>query len=362
MPASVSIGPAMWMDGATYNGSVLRPITCGLLVSTVNQVMSGVLPGGGGLGVNAGSGMSVAVGTGYLVIASSAGVTAGGYLGAVNTVTTLTLAGSDPVNPRIDLVCATVSDVGNASSAWLLQVITGIPAGSPVAPSLPPDSLALATVLVPANSLSVSGGNITDERVFTAAQGGIVPVPNLTSGVTPLTGYQGMHIYDRSTLRTARLTNTGAVAQLVTLPFTPQRARKTTNVPITPSVGGVATLCSVSVITDGNTDLEIQVKWPGLFIGNSAAFGVYGAMMRIRIDSGVLDELSAPASTNAQGTTGNGAPGGGWTYVTSAGVDRPAAGTHTITFDAVGFGDGTNPVEVVCTPGAAVLYVRAAPL
>lgn len=204
MPSSVTTGPAIWMDGPTYNGANLRPIFSGLLVPSAIQVMSGILPGGGAWSVSPGSGMQVIVGTGTAVIASSVGVTDGGYICTALTTSALTVAGSDPVNPRIDLVCATANDLGNSSSAGEFQIIAGVPAAIPAAPSLPPNSLALAQVLVPALSSSVSSGNITDERMFTVLHGGIIPVPNLTSGLSPLTGYQGQYAHDRSTGRLVR--------------------------------------------------------------------------------------------------------------------------------------------------------------
>lgn len=356
MPASVSVGPAWAMDGPTYNGADLRPIFAGLLAAGPIQVMSGVLPGGGALFVTAGSGMTVVVGTGDLVIASSAGVTAGGYLGAVNTSTTLTITGSDPVNPRIDLVCATVSDVGNSSSAWLLQVITGTPSGSPVAPSLPANSLALATVLVPANSLSVAGGNVTDQRVFTAMQGGIIPVPNLTTGLAALTPYAGLYVHDEQTGRLVRVSLGGAAQQPQLLPFVPQLARRTT---VVGAVSGSITVLSASVTTDGNTDIEILAKWYAVTIATSGALGTYSANLNLLIDGTQVASVLVPATTS-----GESGPGGSLPHVTSSGIDRPAAGTHTVVLQLqVVNGDGTHQLQVSAGATApATLYVRPAPL
>lgn len=111
-----------------------------------------------------------------------------------------------------------------------------------VAPELPASSLALATVLVPASSSSVSSGNITDVRVFTAARGGIIPVPSLTTGPDALTGYQGKMIYDRTTQRYCRLTTGGEVVQPILLPVEPQLASQTGTVPVTSSYATMASL------------------------------------------------------------------------------------------------------------------------
>lgn len=370
MPSSVTIGPAWPMNGPTYNEADLSPILCGMFLASAIQVMSGVLPGGGAFSVTAGAGMSVNVGSGTLVIASSSGVTSGGYIGAVNTVTNLTVTGSDPVNPRVDLICATVNELGSSSSNWELQVIAGTPAPGATlgnltgAPSLPPDSLPLAYLLVPATSTSVSTGNISDRRVWTAAQGGIVPTASLASAAAELTGYHGLYIHDRNTLRLARLELGSTISQPVLLPFTPQQDRQTTTVSPGPSVGASIVVCSVSVTTDGSTDIEIQVKWPGLYINNSAAFGVYTANLLVRIDGSPVAEIGAPVATNAQNTTGGlTAGGGGFTHVTESGTDRPSAAAHTVDFVMTGFGDGTHSVQMPCAGSApATLYVRAVPL
>jgi hypothetical protein len=227
--SSVSMGVAWPLNGATYNESDLAPIDTAHLAAgaTGSQVMSGVLPGGGALDVTAGSGMTVTVGTGSCAIANSSGSTYGGFLATATSATTLTVSGSDLVNPRVDLICATVNDLGTSSADWVLQIITGTPTGGATlasldgAPDLPDDSLLLAYLLVPALSSSVSSGNISDQRVFTACQGGIIPVPNLDSGVAALTPYQGTYVHDRQTLRLARLSVSDGVLQPTLLPFAP---------------------------------------------------------------------------------------------------------------------------------------------
>src|SRR6185437_2415994 len=98
------------------------------------------------------------------------------------------------------------------------------PAPSPSAPVTPSNSLALATVRVPALSSSVSSGNITDQRVFTATQGGIIPVPNLSGGIAALSAYRGMYAHDRATGRLVTVANGPAAQQPALLPFTPVRA------------------------------------------------------------------------------------------------------------------------------------------
>lgn len=85
----------------------------------------------------------------------------------------LTVAASSPSNPRIDSVIARVKDQSYSGSvnAWNLEVVTGTPAASPVAPALPANCYELARLSVAANATSVAGGNITDQRLLALAVG-----------------------------------------------------------------------------------------------------------------------------------------------------------------------------------------------
>jgi hypothetical protein len=69
----------------------------------------------------------------------------------------------------------------------IFQVIAGTPAGSPVAPALPANSISLATVAVGAAVTQINTGNITDTRVAVTTN---LPVGDIT-GVTAGTGLSG---------------------------------------------------------------------------------------------------------------------------------------------------------------------------
>jgi hypothetical protein len=75
-----------------------------------------------------------------------------------------------------------------SSNNVVLQVVAGTPAGSPVAPSLPANSISLATVAVAAGALSINSGNITDTRVETTTN---VPVTGDITAVTAGNGLSG---------------------------------------------------------------------------------------------------------------------------------------------------------------------------
>jgi hypothetical protein len=102
----------------------------------------------------------------------------------------LSLNTADPTNPRVDLVCATVNDAYYTGSLnnVVLQVVAGTPAGSPVAPALPANSISLATVAVGAGATAITNANITDTRVLVTTN---IPESGDISAVNAGTGLSG---------------------------------------------------------------------------------------------------------------------------------------------------------------------------
>jgi hypothetical protein len=111
--------------------------------------------------------MSVRVASGWAAIIGTTTTNMGVYTIFNDAQDTLTITTADPTNPRIDLVCATVRDAfySGANNDVIFQVIAGTPAGSPVAPALPANSISLATVAVGAAVTQINTANITDTRV-----------------------------------------------------------------------------------------------------------------------------------------------------------------------------------------------------
>jgi hypothetical protein len=111
--------------------------------------------------------MSVRVASGWAAIVGTTTTNMGVYTIFNDAIDTLTITTADPTNPRIDLVCATVRDAfySGANNDVIFQVIAGTPAGSPVTPSLPANSISLATVAVGAAVTQINTANITDTRV-----------------------------------------------------------------------------------------------------------------------------------------------------------------------------------------------------
>ena len=126
---------------------------------------------------NSPTGMSVLVAAGWGAIVGNYTTNMGVYMSYNDASTILTVTTANPSNPRIDLVCLTVSDAyyTGSSNSVALQVIAGTPAASPVAPALPTNSLSLATLAVAAGATQILTANITDTRVQTTTN---LPIPS----------------------------------------------------------------------------------------------------------------------------------------------------------------------------------------
>lgn len=111
--------------------------------------------------------MSVSIAAGWAAILGTYQANMGAYVAYNDAATTATITAADPTNPRIDLVCVTVSDAAytGALNTVSFNVVAGTPAGSPVAPAVPTNSIALAEVAVAAGATTITAGNITDRRV-----------------------------------------------------------------------------------------------------------------------------------------------------------------------------------------------------
>ena len=111
--------------------------------------------------------MSVQIAGGRALIQGTESTYSGVYMVENRGVASATIAAADVSNPRIDIVCATIEDsaYSGATDAWSISVTAGTAAASPVAPSLPSNSLLLCTVAVAAAASSIVDANLTDGRV-----------------------------------------------------------------------------------------------------------------------------------------------------------------------------------------------------
>jgi hypothetical protein len=135
-------------------------------------------------------GMSVIIASGWCAIVGTTQANMGTYVAYNDAATVVAITTANPTNPRIDLICATINDAYYTGSTnnVVFQVIAGTPAGTPVAPSLPANSIALATVDVAAGALSIVTGNITDLRTLVTTN---IPEVGDISAVTAGTGLSG---------------------------------------------------------------------------------------------------------------------------------------------------------------------------
>ena len=154
--------PPSWLQAGSYPAQYDR-LTAQALWATTGIIGSSSLA----VTPNSPAGMSVRVALGWAAIVGTTTSNMGVYTIFNDAQDTLTITTADPTNPRIDLVCATVRDAyySGANNDVIFQVIAGTPAGSPVAPSLPANSISLATVAVGAAVTQINSGNITDTRV-----------------------------------------------------------------------------------------------------------------------------------------------------------------------------------------------------
>lgn len=113
--------------------------------------------------------MTVNIATGWAAIVGTTQSNMGVYLAYNDATYVATITTAPASNSRIDLICATVNDAfySGSTNNVVYQVIAGTAAASPVAPTLPANSISLATVLVGTNVTTITSGNITDTRVAT---------------------------------------------------------------------------------------------------------------------------------------------------------------------------------------------------
>jgi hypothetical protein len=139
---------------------------------------------------NTPAGLSVVVASGWAAIVGTTQANMGTYVTYNDAASVLSLNTADPTNPRIDLVCATVNDAYYTGSLnnVVLQVVAGTPAGSPVAPALPANSISLARVAVGAGATAITNANITDTRVLVTTN---IPEVGDISAVNAGTGLSG---------------------------------------------------------------------------------------------------------------------------------------------------------------------------
>lgn len=349
MVTSVPAHPGAWLDGVAVAGQDLRlQLASAMLTGASPSGTTGIAarPGvrygtGNPLLVQAGSGMNITVNAGVAFVQGGASATAGMYTCCLDTTATLTVATSDPTNPRIDNVICWVTDNGNSSSTTVIALQTGTPAPSPVAPTLPTNALLLAQISVAANASSIIAANISDQRVYTAASGGIVPMANTTGGIT---GPAGLYVHDLSTGRLRVSDGSGNAVAPKTSPFAPITTNVSTMVNL--PTGATTNIINANFAVDGVTEVRAMLSLPGIFMPTYVANSIFF------IDCYVDSTDARRWYTTAVGP-GNSNIFGGGTYVHYV---TPSAGTHNISFQI--FNQSGQAATVQAGGTAAVVTLR----
>ena len=177
--------PPSWLQNASHPAENDR-LTTQALWATTGIIKSDSLE----VTANSPVGMSVIVAGGWAAVVGTIQADMGTYVAYNDGPVGLTITTANATNPRIDLVCLTINDsyYSGATDNVVLQVVAGTPAGSPVVPATPDNSIALAEVYVGAGVLSINSGNITDTRVLVTTN---IPESGDITAVTAGTGLSG---------------------------------------------------------------------------------------------------------------------------------------------------------------------------
>lgn len=198
---TIVVGPVDAVSGApSYTGEMARQTFGGGVVGGKTSTRplgarSGVWPGTPTTTVSiSGTTITIANHGGVLDLETSA--TAGPYPYAVTVPETKTLTAANATLDRIDLISLLLSDPAEgdgSSTPSVASVYTvGTPASTPVAPSTPARSLALATILVPHSGSGSPSVSWVGPYAFAA--GGIGPMNSSTD--RPTSPYVGQYVDD----------------------------------------------------------------------------------------------------------------------------------------------------------------------
>jgi hypothetical protein len=244
--------PPSWLQNGSHPAENDR-LTTQALWATTGIIKSDSLA----VTQNSPAGLSILVSSGWAAIVGTTQANMGTYVGYNDATVVLSITTADPTNPRVDLVCLTVNDAyyTGALNNAVLQVVAGTPAGSPVAPALPANSISLATVAVGAGATAITNANITDTRVLVTTN---IPEVGDISSVIAGTGLSGggssgavtlsINTAVTADLTTAQtLTNKTLTSPLINLGVNPQTGTSYTTV--LADNGKLVTLSNTSPIT-----------------------------------------------------------------------------------------------------------------
>jgi len=169
----------------TYAASLQRLSLAALTASGgALTARAGVQPGDLLVTAHGTPNMTVDVATGFALVQGTSAV--GGLIPIANNGSlSVAISAANATYARIDIIVARFKDeedstatTGNALST--IEVVTGTPSGSPAVPTTPANALVLSQIAVAANATTITSGNVSDKRVYTAALGGTVACTSAT--------------------------------------------------------------------------------------------------------------------------------------------------------------------------------------
>ena len=335
--------PPSWLQNGSHPAENDRLTTQALWATT------GIIsPSSLEVTANSPVGMSVVVASGWAAIVGTIQPNMGTYVAYNDGNVVLPVVTANPSNPRIDLVCVTVNDsyYTGAIDNVVIQIIAGTPASSPVAPSLPANSIALATVAVAAGALSITSGNITDQRVVVTTN---LPIGDIT-GVTAGTGLTGGGTSGSVTLAIDSTVATLSGTQTLTNKTINGANNTLSNIGNSSLTNSSVTIGSTSVSLGGTaaTVAGLSLTSPLINLGINAQTGT--TYTTVLADNGKIVTLS-----NTSPITVTIPPFSSVAYPVGAQLNFTGINTGTVTFAQ---GSGVTIVSTGATASAPALRAR----
>lgn len=205
-----------------------------VLVQPAGQlnVRGGVMANVASFALSTVSAMVARISAGKAIIPNTISSALGPYLLVNDANVDITFDAGEAAVPRVDRVIARAYDNTNDASGFTkgdVYYLKGTSGGS--ATALPSNSILLYEMTIPAGASAGGGGvnfaNVVDQRIYTAASGGVFPVANNTQMAAIASPYEGqvcyrtdldiLYIYDGTTWRGKGVANVASSANLTSI-------------------------------------------------------------------------------------------------------------------------------------------------